>query len=77
MKVVVSKMATLKTKGATTLAEGNYDIPGVNVVLQGVGMKLFIRGLTSNRGVDIHSRNPFGKSTIWRMNMDLGELMPQ
>lgn len=50
MKVEYSKMATLKTKGATTLAEGITDIPGVNVVSTGVGIgKPVIRGLTSNR----------------------------
>lgn len=50
MKVEYSKMATLKTKGATTLAEGITDIPGVNIVSTGVGIgKPVIRGLTSNR----------------------------
>jgi len=50
MKVEYSKMATLKTKGATTLAEGITHIPGVNIVSTGVGIgKPVIRGLTSNR----------------------------
>ncbi|HUH47187.1 MAG TPA: TonB-dependent receptor plug domain-containing protein, partial [Arenibacter sp.] len=50
MKVEYAKVAALKTKGATTLAEGITDIPGVSVVSTGTGIgKPVIRGLTSNR----------------------------
>lgn len=50
MKVEYAKVAALRTKGATTLAEGITDIPGVSIVSTGTGIgKPVIRGLTSNR----------------------------
>lgn len=50
MKVEYAKIADLKTKGATTLAEGITNIPGVSIVSTGTGIgKPVIRGLTSNR----------------------------
>lgn len=50
MKVEYAKIADLRTKGATTLAEGITNIPGVSVVSTGTGIgKPVIRGLSSNR----------------------------
>src|SRR5690554_1325186 len=50
MKVEYAKIADLKTKGSTTLAEGITNIPGVSIVSTGTGIgKPVIRGLTSNR----------------------------
>src|SRR5690606_18508929 len=50
MKVEYAKIADLRTKGATTLADGITNIPGVSIVSTGTGIgKPVIRGLTSNR----------------------------
>lgn len=50
MKVEQEKVSTLKEKGATTLAEGITDIPGVESISTGNSIgKPVIRGLSSNR----------------------------
>lgn len=50
MKVEQAKMATLRTNGAITLADGIRSIAGVESVSTGIGIgKPVIRGLSSNR----------------------------